>query len=60
MTIHEEIQVYQNAIRDCMDENRSYREKIKKNTAMANDIRKMLKKAKERLTEEKKNGLQGY
>ena len=55
MTLSETITVYRNAIHDIMDENRSLREKIKQNTAMANDIRKLLKQTEEKLREEKQN-----
>ena len=55
MTLRETITVYRNAIHDLMEENRSLREKIKQNTATANDIRKLMKESEEKLREEKQN-----
>jgi len=59
ITLSEIITVYRNAIHDIMVENRSLREKIKQNTAMANDIRKLLKESEEKLREAK-HGIQGH
>ena len=55
ITLSEMVTVYRNAIYDIMEDNRSLREKIKQNTAMANDIRKLLKQTEEKLREEKQN-----
>ena len=59
ITLSEMVTVYRNAIHDIMEDNRSLREKIKQNTAMANDIRKLLKQTEEKLREEK-HGVQGH